>query len=60
MSSFIRFFIFFVFIFLTLEALAEERIHNYHSIIDLYENRDMHVTEIIDVKSEGKKIKRGI
>ena len=41
-------------------ALAEERIHSYHSDIVVDEKGDMTVTETIAVNAEGNKIKRGI
>ena len=41
-------------------ALAEERIHSYHSDIVVDEKGDMTVTETITVNAEGNKIKRGI
>ena len=41
-------------------ALAEERIHSYHSDIVVDDKGDMTVTETITVNAEGNKIKRGI
>jgi len=41
-------------------ALAEERIHSYHSDIVADDKGDMTVTETITVNAEGNKIKRGI
>ena len=41
-------------------ALAEERIHSYHSDIVVDEKGDMTVTETITVNAEGNKIRRGI
>jgi len=44
----------------TTVAIAEERIHRYHSDIVVDAKGDMTVTETITVNAEGNKIKRGI
>ncbi len=41
-------------------ASAEETILSFHSEIEVFANAEMQVTETIEVKSEKKKIKRGI
>ena len=41
-------------------ALAEERILDYHSAIEVFADSSMQVTETIRVRSEQKEIKRGI
>lgn len=41
-------------------ALAEERILNFHSDIEVFADSSMQVTETIRVRSEKKQIKRGI
>ena len=41
-------------------VMAEERILSYHSDIEIFSDSSMQVTETIRVRSEKKKIKRGI
>jgi uncharacterized membrane protein YgcG len=41
-------------------AEADERIHDYHSDIQVLKNGSLQVTERITVSAEGRKIKRGI
>ncbi|NTJ41503.1 DUF2207 domain-containing protein [Agrobacterium larrymoorei] len=50
----------FVFIATTLPAFAEEFILSYHSIIDVAKNGTLTVTETINARAEGNRIKRGI
>ncbi len=49
-----------VFCFAPVSASAKEVIHSYHSKIKILPDGGLHVTETIDVKAEGKKIRRGI
>ena len=42
------------------EVLAEERIHNYHSDVQVFKDGSLRVTETITVNAEGENIKRGI
>jgi len=42
------------------EVQAEERIHDYHSDIQILNDGSLRVTETITVNAEGQKIKRGI
>jgi uncharacterized membrane protein YgcG len=42
------------------EVQAEERIHNYHSDVQILKDGSLRVTETITVNAEGDKIKRGI
>ena len=41
-------------------AAAEERILSFHSVIEVFENGSMQVTETIRVRAEGKQIRQGI
>ncbi len=41
------------------QVQAEERIHDYHSDIQILNDGSLRVTETITVNAEGQKIKRG-
>ncbi len=47
-------------LFLVIPAMAEERILDYHSDIEVFADGSMQVTETIRARSEQKEIKRGI
>lgn len=62
LAHYIRIFVcaLFLVVLMPLTAYAKEEIHNYH--VKIYVNTDggLEVTETIDVRAEGKKVKRGI
>jgi len=60
MIQFLRGFILVATCLFSLSALADERILKYRSVIQVHESGQLTVTEFIQIRAEGKNVRRGI